>query len=117
MLTLFECGAGATGFGEWVRHSESFGSRKSEKLEAYAKVAYGLLEDMLLCANGEAPRKNRDLEGMIEAVARRVNFAWIEKAASILDELVRMAARSIQKLGALDAMAISLRNEWEATCA
>jgi hypothetical protein len=54
---------------------------------------------------------------VIEAVARRVNFAWMEKAASILDELVRMAARSIQKVGALDAMAISLRNEWEATCA
>lgn len=117
MLTLLECGAGVTGFGEWVRHSESFGNRKSEKLETYAKIAYGLLEDMLLCANGEAPRKNRDVQGMIETVARRVSFAWMEKAASILDELVQMAARSIQKVGALDAMAISLRNEWEATCA
>lgn len=117
MLTLFECGAGMTGFGEWVSRSESFGSRKSEKLEVYAKIGYGLLEDMLLCANGEAPRKNRDSQGPIEAVARRVNFEWLEKAASILDELVRMAARSIQKVGALDAMVISLRNEWEAKCA
>jgi hypothetical protein len=106
-----------TGFGEWVSRSESFGSRKSEKLETYARVAYGLLEDMLLCANGEAPRKNRDNQDAIEAVARRVDFAWMEKAASILDDLVRMAARSIQKVGALDAMAISLRNEWEAKCA
>jgi len=117
LMALFECGAGSADFGEWMSKSESFGARKTEKLETYAKIAYGVLEDIFLCRYGQAPRKNRDIHAVIDAVARRVNFEWLQKAAAILDELVRMSARNIQKVSALDAMAISLRNEWEASCA
>lgn len=117
LVTLFEHGAGACGFGEWLGKSESFGAKKSEKLEIYAKIAYGLLEDIMLCRFGFPPRKNRDIQGVLEAVARQVNFSWLQKAALTLDELVRMSARNVQKVGALDSMAIGLRNEWAATCA
>lgn len=113
MLAFLECGAGLLPFGAWVQRSESFGSRKTEKLEYYVKVAYGLLEDLLLVWQGAAAVKNRDLESNLTALGRRVSFRWLEKATGALDEVVRLANRNIQKIGALDAMLIMLRNEAE----
>jgi DNA polymerase III subunit delta' len=113
MLTFFECGAGLTTFGMWVQRSESFGSRKTEKLEYYLKVAYGLLEDLLLVWQGTTPVKNKDLTSSLSALAKKVTFRWLENAAAALDEVARLANRNIQKVGALDAMLIGLRNEAE----
>lgn len=113
MLTFLECGAGLKPFGTWVQGSESFGNRKTEKLEYYVKVAYGLLEDLLLIWQGAAAVKNRDLENNLTTLARRVSFRWLEKATAALDEVVRLSNRNIQKVGALDAMLIVLRNEAE----
>jgi len=39
-----------------------------------------------------------------------VDFEWIERAVQGVDELVVMVRRNIQKVGALDAMIIKLRN-------
>jgi DNA polymerase-3 subunit delta' len=114
MLKFLECGAGLAPFGSWVQSSESFGNRKTEKLEYYLKVAYGLVEDLLLVWQGARAVKNRDLETNLAAVARRVSFRWLEKATAALDEVVRLTNRNIQKLGALDAMLMVLRNEAEA---
>ena len=111
MMMFFECAAGAAPFGAWVQRSESFGAKKSEKLDLYSKVAYGLLEDLLICWHGGEAVKNRDLHKEISALAGRVSFRWIEKAVQSIDELVRMAGRNIQKMVALDAMIINLRND------
>lgn len=110
MLTAFECGAGLSPFSKWIEHSENFGARKSEKLEAYLRIGYGLLEDALAATHGRAAVRNRDIEQRIAALARAVNFAWIEGAVRLVDELVVMVRRNIQKTSALDAMIIKLRN-------
>ena len=110
LLSAFECGAGVTQFGDWVEHSESFGSRKSEKLDNYLKLAYGLLEEILLVAQGAPVVQHRDVQRQITAIAQKVSFRWIEQAVKGIDELAVMVRRNIQKTGALDAMIINLRN-------
>lgn len=109
MLSALECGAAVTGFPDWVQNSEAFSSRKSEKLEPHLKLAYGLLDDILRVASGRAAIANRDVGERIERIAARVTFSWVERATRILDELVQMVRRNIQKTSALDALVTSLR--------
>jgi len=113
LLALFECAAGVTKFENWVQQSESFGSRKSEKLDSYLRLAYGLLEDVLSVWQGRPASKHRDIQGRLAAIAQSVSFQWIEKAVMGLDELAVMVRRNIQKVAALDAMIVNLRNSLE----
>jgi len=113
ILAAFECAAGLTPFSTWVQHSETFASSKSEKLEAYLKVAYGILEDVLGVLHGKSALANRDAAERIATIARAVPFSWIERCACAIDELVLMVRRNIQKTAAMDAMIIKLRNEQE----
>jgi DNA polymerase-3 subunit delta' len=110
LLAAFECAAGVTPFSAWVQQSESFAGRKSEKLDYYVKLAYGLLEDVLAAGQGKPPVQHRDIQPRITVIAQRVDFNWIEQAVKAVDELVLMVRRNIQKVGALDAMIINLRN-------
>lgn len=114
ILAALECGAGLRPFSTWVQYSESFASRKSEKLDLYLKLAYGVLEDVLSVSQGGCPIRNRDIGSRIDAISQRVNFTWIERAVVYLDELVEMVRRNIQKVPALDAMIIKLGNPAEA---
>lgn len=109
ILSALECGAGMAPFSSWVQQSESFSARRSEKLDFYLKLAYGLLEDLLHAAHGRPPVRNRDIEARISSIAERVTFAWIERAVRHFDELVVMVRRNIQKTAALDAVIINLR--------
>jgi DNA polymerase-3 subunit delta' len=111
LLSALECGAGLVPFSKWLSESESFANRKSEKLDFYLRLAYGLLEDVLAVTQGRKVGVHRDIQQRVAAVAQRVNFRWIEKAVGSLDELALMVRRNIQKVGALDAMIIKLRND------
>jgi len=111
MLTAFECGAGIVPFSVWLQQSEGFSAKKSEKLELYLKPAYDLLEDILMTRHGRSARRNRDIEQRVAALAKRATFEWIAQAVRIVDELVLMVRRNIQKTAALDAMIIKLRNQ------
>ncbi|MBV8072255.1 MAG: AAA family ATPase [Acidobacteriaceae bacterium] len=110
LMAAFECGAGMKPFSHWVQHSEAFANRKSEKLDGYLRVGYGLLEDVLSAQLRRPPVRNRDIEAQIAALAARVTFKWIEQAVHMLDALVEMVRRNIQKTPALDAMIVNLRN-------
>lgn len=110
ILTALECGAGLAPFSAWVGQSESFGMRKSEKLDAYLKLTYGLLEDLLCMLQNAPPLRNRDVEKDLARITQRINFAWLERAVANVDELVQMVRRNIQKVSALDALVINLRN-------
>jgi MoxR-like ATPase len=48
MLALLKVAAGVAPFATWVPVGEAIGRSKSEKLELYLKVLYGLLRDILL---------------------------------------------------------------------
>ncbi len=113
MLAAFDCGAGLSTFSAWIEQSENFGARKAEKLETYLKIGYSILEDTLAGLYERPAVRNRDVEQRIAALARAVNFAWVEGAVRFVDELVVMVRRNIQKTGALDAMIINLRNRAE----
>ena len=111
VLAAFECAAGVIPFSAWVGQSEAFNSSRSEKLELYLKIAYGVLRDILAAANGVPPAGNRDVQPRIVKIAQSVNFSWIQRATAHVDELVLMARRNIQKTAALDALIINLRNK------
>jgi DNA polymerase-3 subunit delta' len=113
LMAAFECAAGLHKFENWVQQSESFGSRKSEKLDHYLRMAYGLLEDVLSVWQGRPAVKHRDIESRLDRIAQAVSFRWIESAVAGLDEITLMVRRNIQKVGALDAMIINLRNALE----
>jgi DNA polymerase III subunit delta' len=110
MLTAVECGAGLRGFADWIQQSEGFSVRKSDKLDAYLKIAYNILNDILRTQCGQQPAANRYASERIRKIAARVTFSWIEHAVRNIDELVQMVRRNIQKTAALDAFVVSLRN-------
>jgi DNA polymerase III subunit delta' len=111
VLSLFECASGTAAFSEWIQASESFSNRKTEKLDFYLKPAYGLLEDLLRARQGDKLLFNRDVQNRISAIAARVDFGWVERAAKCFDELALLVRRNIQKTIALDAVIMDLRNQ------
>jgi DNA polymerase-3 subunit delta' len=109
MFTLLKVAAGLMPFGAWVPYSEAIGRSKSEKLETHLKVLYDLLRDVLILRESGGTVRNLDLREDLEAVSRKVSFAWIRKAVRKVDELAELIRRNIQKSIALDALILELR--------
>jgi len=109
MLTLLKVAGGLDSFASWMKHSDSIAARRSEKLESYLEVLYGLLGDVLRLANGLDSVRNRDVRADLDALARRVSFEWLRRAVARADELVDLSRRNIQKSIAFDAFALELR--------
>ena len=109
MLVLLKAAAGLTPFAAWVPVSEAMGRSRSEKLEPYFKVLYELLRDVLILREGGGGIKNQDIRSELEALAARLEFPWIRKAVSKVDEIVEFLRRNIQKTIALDALIVELR--------
>jgi DNA polymerase-3 subunit delta' len=107
MLALLRTAAGLDPFGAWLKHSEAIASRRSEKLESYLEVLYGLLEDVVRLANGVDSIRNDDLRAELQALAGRVSFEWLRAAVARAGELVELARRNIQKQLAFDAFAVA----------
>ena len=87
MLALLKVAAGAAPFAAWVPIGEAIGRSKSEKLELYLKVLYELLRDILLLHEGAGEIRNQDIRRELEALAAKVQFAWIRKAVTRVDEI------------------------------
>ncbi len=111
VLAAFECSAGIVPFSSWVQQSEAFSAKKSEKLDPYIDLSYHLLEDVLAVSYNRPLLRNRDIQPRVAAIAGRATFPWLEEAVRLLDELVLMVRRNIQKTAALDAMIVKLRNQ------
>jgi DNA polymerase-3 subunit delta' len=109
MLTLLKTAAGAAPFASWVPVSEAMGRSKSEKLDLYLKVLYELLRDLLVLREGSGEIRNEDIRHELEALAGKVEFAWIRRAVAKVDEIARLIRRNIQKTIALDALIMDLR--------
>ena len=101
--------AGAAPFGAWLPVSEAIGRSKSEKLDLHLKVLYELLRDLLILREGGGEIRNQDIRGELEALAAKLDFAWIRKAVAQVDEIARLIRRNIQKTIALDALIAGLR--------
>jgi DNA polymerase III subunit delta' len=109
MFALLKAAAGISPFSSWITHSESIGRSKGEKLDAYIKMLYDLLRDVLVLRESGGAIRNQDLRRELEPLAQRVSFAWIRRAVERLDELVEFARRNIQKNIALDALIMELK--------
>jgi DNA polymerase-3 subunit delta' len=109
MLALLKAAAGLTPFAQWVPVSEAMGRSRSEKLEVYLRVLYELLRDVLLVHEGRGEIRNQDIRRELETIAAKVDFRWIRRAVTKVDELVEFARRNIQKIIALDALVLELR--------
>jgi DNA polymerase III subunit delta' len=110
MLTLLKVAAGAAQFSAWMPVSETIGRSKSEKLDLYLKVLYELLRDLLILNQSGSEIRNQDIRRDLEALAAKVQFAWIRKAVKRVDEIAELIRRNIQKTIALDALIIELRS-------
>jgi DNA polymerase-3 subunit delta' len=114
MLALLETAGGVAPFSTWARYAEKVSAARSEKLEAYLKVLYLLLEDVLHLREGTGPLRNIDERDRLEKLvaqlpAQRSGFDWMREAILRIDELIEMLRRNIQKTIALDALVLELR--------
>ena len=109
MLALLKVSAGLAPFASWVPVSEAIGRSKSEKLDLYLKVLYELLRDLLLLREGGGEIRNQDIRRNLEAMAGKLEFAWIRKAVGRIDEIAEFIRRNIQKSIALDSLIVELR--------
>jgi DNA polymerase-3 subunit delta' len=111
MLALLEAAAKRAPFSTWVKFGESIAASKTEKLDFYLKVLYGLLEDVLELASGGAAGRirNADVAPRLAALAAAVSFDWIRRATLRVDEISGLVRRNIQKGIALDALVLELR--------
>jgi DNA polymerase III subunit delta' len=109
MLTLLQAASGAAPFAAWVPVSEAIGRSKSEKLDLHLKALYDLLRDLLVLHEGRGEIRNQDIRGDLEKLSAKVDFAWIRRAVTKVDELAELVRRNIQKTIALDAVVAGLR--------
>jgi DNA polymerase-3 subunit delta' len=111
MLALLKVAAGLSPFATWVPISETIGRSKSEKLDLYLKVLYDLLRDLLLLHQGTGEIRNQDIRRELDPLAAKLQFSWIRKAVTRVDEIAEFVRRNIQKTIALDSLIIELRAE------
>jgi DNA polymerase-3 subunit delta' len=109
MLVLLKAASGVAPFASWVPVGEAIARSRSEKLDVYLKVLYELLRDLLLLHTGAGEIRNQDIRRELEALAGKIDFAWIRKAVTRVDEIVEFMRRNIQKSIALDALVVALR--------
>jgi len=109
MFALLQVAAGAAPFSAWLDHADAVVSGRDEKLEAYLKVLYGLLEDLLGVQQGSGELRNLELRDPLGRLAALVSFEWVRRAVAKVDELVGLLRRNIQKGIALDALILELR--------
>jgi DNA polymerase-3 subunit delta' len=109
MLALLKVAAGLSQFSAWMPYSESLGRSKNEKLDYYLKVLYDLLRDVLVLHERGGAIRNEDIRRELDALAQKVEFAWIRVAVKKVDEIAGLVRRNIQKTIALDALILELR--------
>ena len=90
MLALLKVAAGARA----VRRVGAGFAKPSAAARArswicYLKVLYDLLRDLLVLHEGAGEIRNQDIRRELEALAAKVEFAWIRKAVAQVDEIAQ----------------------------
>jgi DNA polymerase-3 subunit delta' len=109
MMALVEAAAGAAPFSAWLDYADSVAGRKDDRLEAYLKVLYGLLQDVVALREGCETIRNADIRGELERLADAVSFDWVRRAVAKTDEVLMLLRRNIQKNIALDGWVMAVR--------
>jgi DNA polymerase-3 subunit delta' len=113
-LTLLDAAAGAGDYTALFRTTEGYraGAEGREKTEQLLRSLYSLLEDLLLLHSGTGEMvRNRDIERQLAALASRVDFDWIARAAAGLAEVERGMRRNLLRNLSLDAFVLALERD------
>lgn len=109
MLKLLAVASGQGQFADWARVAEAVGAGRSDKLDSYLDVLHVLLSDIVALRHDTGAIRNVDVRPELSSIAQRIDYPWLRKALTTLDELVEFQRRNIQKTIALDALVITLR--------
>ena len=115
LLGLLRDGVQADSFTALFTRSQALAQSREQSLETLVGVLYGLLHDLLYLLAGHAagapkrPLRNIDLEKELSALAARVDWDWMTRAAERLDRLDSLVRRNINRQVALEWFAVSLR--------
>jgi DNA polymerase-3 subunit delta' len=107
-LAMLESAAGAASFAEWVKKSQGLLAGKSEKLTAYLRPLYALLEDILVLQHGGGRLRNGDIRAALEKLAGRVGFEWVRQAVALADAWDGLERRNVQKAAVADQFVLRL---------
>jgi DNA polymerase III subunit delta' len=110
-LGLLEAGVGAQDHTALFRITETYraGVEGRDKTEQLIRTLYLLLEDLLFL-NPQTPAmvRNIDIQPQLQALAQRVDFAWIARTSQQLGEVERGMRRNLLRSLSLDAFAVTL---------
>ncbi len=99
--------------GEFAKLSVEIGSLgrgESGQIDRLAAMLHSLLRDLLLMrVKAPADLVHHDIAAELEPLARRVNFAWLERAVVALQELEQLQRLNVQKQIAFEAYALKLQ--------
>jgi len=110
-LVLLDAAVGAGDYSALFRTTETYraGAEGRAKTEQLLRSLYSLLEDLMFLSSGAAEMvRNRDIERQLTALAAKVDFDWITRAAQGLGEVERGMRRNLLRNLSLDAFALAL---------
>jgi DNA polymerase III gamma/tau subunit len=86
--------------------------QEKESFENILTLFYSLLTDLLELSQGpkSSLARNPDLRRELEALSRKIDFAWVSRATQGLDRLENRLKRNISRQLGLDALLLSLGN-------
>ena len=110
-LVLLDAAVGTGDYSALFRTTETYraGAEGRAKTEQLLRSIYSLLEDLMFLSSGAAEMvRNRDIERQLTALAAKVDFDWITRAAQGLGEVERGMRRNLLRNLSLDAFALAL---------
>src|ERR1700733_2112939 len=86
--------------------------QEKESFENILTLFYSLLTDLLELSQGpkSSLARNPDLRRELEALSRKIDFAWVSRATQGLDRLESRLKRNISRQLGLEALLLSLSN-------
>src|SRR6202041_3875079 len=108
---LFEA-VNAGNYSEIFAATAQLAKQEKESFENILTLFYSLLTDLLEFSQGpkSSLARNPDLRRELEALSRKIDFAWVLRATQGLDRLENRLKRNISRQLGLDALLLSLSN-------
>jgi DNA polymerase-3 subunit delta' len=109
-LRVLELACEARSFGPFFAATAPLVKNQKESFENILELFYSLLSDLLELSSGptQCVLRNPALRKDLEALSKRIDFAWAARALEGLDELHGRLRRNINRQLGLDALGVSL---------
>ena len=110
-LVILKSALGGSEHSDLFKTTETFrpGAEGRQKIEGLLRTLYLLLEDLMCLQSGAAHLvRNTDIQGELNKMSERADFAWVQRAAEGLGEVERGLRRNLLRSLSLDAFAAAL---------